>query len=89
MEAFVKALVNNLFWALWIILMVRVILSWVRPNPYHPLVQFVYQVTEPLMQPFRRLLPPAGGIDFSPILVFIVLNFVWRLVMALMTSWGW
>ncbi|NMB45880.1 MAG: YggT family protein [Firmicutes bacterium] len=55
----------------------RIILSWI-PNVdyYHPLVRFLYEATEPILQPFRRLLPSLGGIDFSPILVFLVLEFV-------------
>lgn len=89
MGSFVRALVDNLFTALWLILFARIVLSWVRPNPYHPIVQFIYQVTEPIMAPFRRLLPPAGGIDFSPIITFIALRFVHWIVIDLMIRLGW
>jgi len=70
----------------WIIL-VRIIMSWL-PNVdyYNPLVRFIYDITEPVLAPFRRLLPSVGGIDFSPILVFLVLDFVRRIVLQLLIA---
>lgn len=50
---------------------VRVILSWINPDPYNPVAGVLYSVTEPIMRPARRLLPPIGGMDLSPILVTI------------------
>lgn len=63
----------------------RIILSWI-PNVdyYHPLVKLLYDVTEPILEPFRRLVPSVGGIDFSPILVFLVLEFVRNAVVRLL-----
>jgi YggT family protein len=63
-------LVNLYFFAL----LAMIILSWVAPGSYHPAVALLYQVTEPVMAPFRKLLPPLGGLDLSPILVFILIN---------------
>lgn len=62
----------------------RVILSWVSPDPRNPLVQFIYSTTEPVLARIRSRIPPAGFIDLSPIVVFLVLYFVdaW-LVMSL------
>lgn len=57
----------------WLII-VRVVLSWVRHNPYHPLVRFIYDVTEPYLRIFRRFIPPVGMIDLSPIVAFLVLE---------------
>jgi len=51
-----------------------IILSWVAPGSYHPAVALVQQITEPVMRPFRKILPPMGGLDLSPILVFLVIN---------------
>ena len=50
---------------------VRVILSWINPDPYNPVAGVLYSLTEPIMRPARRLLPPIGGMDLSPILVTI------------------
>ena len=53
-----------------------IILSWVAPRSNHPAVSLLYQLTWPVMVPFRRLLPSLGGLDLSPILVFITINIV-------------
>tara|TARA_B110000014_G_C20126860_1_gene601342 strand:- start:11474 stop:12049 length:576 start_codon:yes stop_codon:yes gene_type:complete len=53
-----------------------IILSWISPSSSHPAVRIIFQLSEPLFQPFRKLIPPMGGIDFSPILAFIALNFL-------------
>ncbi|MDH7499691.1 MAG: YggT family protein [candidate division NC10 bacterium] len=60
------------FW----ILVLRAILSWVRPDPYHPLMRFLYAITEPILAPLRRLLPPGLGIDLSPAIALLVLYFL-------------
>jgi YggT family protein len=65
-------LVNIYFFAL----LGMIILSWVAAGSRHPAIYLLYQITEPVMAPFRRLLPAMGGIDFSPILVFILINVV-------------
>ena len=53
-----------------------IILSWVAPQSHHPATLLLRQITEPVMAPARRLLPNFGGLDFSPIVVFIVINLV-------------
>ena len=51
--------------------LIRVILSWVNPDPYNPAVMLLSDVTEPIMRPAQRLLPPMSGIDLSPMVVMI------------------
>lgn len=63
-------LVNIYFFAL----LAMIILSWIAPGSSNPAVYLLYQITEPVMAPVRKLLPPMGGLDFSPILVFILIN---------------
>ncbi len=63
-------LLNFYFFAL----LAVIILSWVAPGVNNPVQLLLYQLTEPVMAPFRRLLPPLGGLDLSPILVFMVIN---------------
>lgn len=53
-----------------------IILSWVAAGSYHPAIVLIQQIAEPVMAPFRRLLPPMGGIDFSPMLAFLAINVV-------------
>jgi YggT family protein len=71
---------------IWIII-ARAIISWITPYPYHPLVRFLYKVTEPILAPIRKIIPPIGGIDISPVIVifiiFIVQNLLHRLLINL------
>lgn len=60
---------------IWLII-ARCILSFVRHDPYQPIIRFIYDVTEPVMAPFRRLLPTAGGLDFSPILAVLFIQYI-------------
>ncbi len=53
-----------------------IILSWIAPGSANPAAYLMYQITEPVMAPFRRVLPAMGGLDFSPILVFILINII-------------
>ena len=65
-------LVNIYFFAL----LAVIILSWVAPGSNHPAIYLLHQITEPVMAPFRKALPAMGGMDFSPILVFILINVI-------------
>ena len=56
------------------ILIAMIIVSWVAPGSRHPAIELIWQISEPVMTPFRSLLPNMGGIDFSPILLFVGLN---------------
>lgn len=61
---------------MWIVA-ARAILSWVSPDPYNPIVRFIHNVTEPVLYPIRSKLPiNYGGIDFSPIIVFLGIIFL-------------
>ena len=61
---------------MWIVI-ARAVLSWVNPDPYNPIVRFIHNVTEPVMYPIRAKLPiNFGGIDFSPIIIFLVIIFL-------------
>ena len=61
---------------IWIIIG-RAIISWVNPDPYNPIVRFLYEVTEPVLSRIRRYIPAfIGGIDFSPMIVILVIIFL-------------
>jgi len=61
---------------IWIIV-IRALISWVNPDPYNPIVQFLYRVTEPVLRPIRRWLPFRNiGIDFSPVVVIAAIIFI-------------
>jgi YggT family protein len=75
---FIHALVSILDIVLtiyyWLVI-VRVLISWVNPDPFNPIVQFVYRVTEPVLEPLRRLLPPMP-LDVSPVLAVLGIIFL-------------
>jgi len=87
---FLSALATVLDYALslyMIIIIVRALISWVSPDPYNPIVRFLYAVTEPVLSPIRRMLPfTSMGIDFSPIIVFLVIIFLKGFVVASLTQ---
>lgn len=61
---------------MWVVI-ARVVLSWVSPDPYNPIVRFINNVTEPLLSQIRKRLPVVyGGLDLSPILVFLAIMFL-------------
>ena len=72
--------IDIIFRAYTILIFARVIVSWIRIDPYHPtwgpILRFIFQATEPIMQPVRRLLPSMGGLDFTPIIVLIGMDLI-------------
>ncbi|MCU4138324.1 MAG: Cytochrome b6 maturation protein CCB3/Ycf19 [Thermodesulfobacteria bacterium] len=84
---FLKSFVQlvDLFLTIYIwIIIARAIISWVNPDPYHPLVRFLYRVTEPVLAPVRRIIPPIAGIDISPVIVIFVIFFIQNFLHYLM-----
>lgn len=61
---------------MWLVI-AQAILSWVNPDPYNPIVRFIYQVTEPVLYQIRKRIPSAvGGLDFSPIIALLGVVFL-------------
>ena len=79
-------LIGFLGWLLglysWVIIAAALI-TWVSPDPRNPVVMFLRQVTEPVLAPVRRLLPPwkTGGLDFSLLIVILAIQFVERVIL--------
>jgi len=65
-------LVNIIFYSV----IAMIVVSFLAPQSSHPAVEFIWELTEPVMAPLRQVLPPMGGLDFSPIILFIALNVV-------------
>lgn len=59
-----------------IIVIVAIVVSWLQLPPGHPLIRFTRVLTEPLLAPIRKLIPPAGGLDFSPMILLILLQII-------------
>lgn len=69
-------------------ILIRVILSWIQPGGYNPALGLINQLTEPLMAPARRLIPPVGGLDLSPIAIFLLLYLTLMLVVQPILDFG-
>jgi len=78
MLGFLGWLLNVYSW----VIIAAALITWVSPDPRNPIVLFLRQVTEPVLAPVRRFLPPwkTGGLDFSPLIVIIAIQFVERVI---------
>ncbi len=68
----VEALLTILYW----LVIVRALISWVDPDPFNPIVQFLYRTTDPILAPIKKFLPTLGPMDLSPIIAFFILYFL-------------
>ena len=68
-----------------IVLLLRILLSWFRVDPYNPIARVLYALTDPLLDPIRSVLPPAGMLDFSPLVAFLLL-FALRNVLRILAA---
>lgn len=82
----VGALLNLYFW----VVVVSALLTWVRPDPYNPIVRTLRTLTEPVYYRIRKILPftYASGIDFSPIIVLLAIELVNRIIVASMLQYA-
>lgn len=64
-------------------IIIHAVLSWINPDPYNPVSALLFSITRPVLDPFRRIIKPVGGLDLSPLVALIALMFVERLVVYL------
>src|SRR3990172_9027479 len=74
----VAKMVDLLLGILYCLILIRALISWVNPDPFNPIVQFLYKTTDPILEPIRKILPVSlrFGIDISPIIAFLAIIFV-------------
>ncbi len=84
-DSVLRVILLTLFIIKWSIL-IAIIASWIAPGNHHPALALLNQLTEPVLAPARRLLPPLGGLDLSPILVFLILGVIERLLPQMFRS---
>ena len=84
MNYLLYTIINNVFNLLQMLIMIRVVLSWIPHNPYNQLIQLVYQITDVVLKPLRDFFPlQTAGVDFTPIIAFFLLGFIKKiLIMA-------
>lgn len=77
---------NLIFQIVYFLLLIRVLLSWIPHDRSHPIVYHLYNITEPILAPFRNIISPykTGGLDISPIFAFIALSILQKIVNELL-----
>jgi len=72
----VKKLIFALLMTYFVLIIARLIISWIANQSRHPIIPLIYQLTDPVLKPFNKLLPPMGGFDLSPLFALIALRFL-------------
>ncbi len=72
----IKKLLVTLLMTYFVLIIARVVVSWIANQSRHPLIPLIYQLTEPVLRPINKLVPPIGGIDLSPLFALIALRFL-------------
>ena len=70
----IRDLIDPIFILVYLLLMVRILISWIPHNRFHPMVNMLYQFTDPILRPFQNIFPRSMGFDLSPILAFMFLG---------------
>ena len=83
MSQILVTFIQMLAFVIWFLLIARVVMSWTNPRGGGELTAFVYQATEPILAPIRRLLPPSAGVDWSPLIAMLLLGVIVRVIVQL------
>ena len=67
-----------------LVILARVLMSWVNIDPYSPLARVIFDLTEPVLAPVRNMLPPSAGLDFSPIIVMVLLQILGQILISML-----
>ena len=89
MNAFLIQFIQLLSGVLYVALLARVLSSWFnigQTSPFYPIIKLIFQVTEPILAPIRRVLPRLGMLDLSPMVALILLSFIQRMVVRVLAG---
>ena len=86
----VARLLDLVLWAYMWLIIIRALLSWVNPDPWNPIVQFINRLTEPILAPIRRRVPSwRMGIDLSPLVAILAIYFVQWFLVGTLRDMAW
>ena len=85
MKNYLLSFVEVLRQLVFFVIMVRIVLSWFG-NPYNRLTGFIYSVADPILKPFKKIVPLIGMLDFSPVVAVLVIDFAFQLVSRLINT---
>ena len=78
----VAHLLKTILYIYLFIIIVQVIISWINPDAYNPITMIMYQLSEPILRPVRQIIPSAGGFDFSPLIILVIINLLMILLIS-------
>ena len=81
-------LLKEIIYVYLFIIIVQIVISWVNPGAYNPITVIMHQLSEPILKPARQLIPPAGGFDFSSLIVLIVMQLLIILLVSPLMDLG-
>jgi len=81
LQAVAQILNMALGFYIWVII-IRTLITWVNPDPYNPVVRFLYKATEPVLYRIRRFVPDLGGMDISPVIAIFAIYFIQKFFIA-------
>jgi YggT family protein len=87
-QALLVNLIGFVEGALTVLIIARIAVSWIGLSPWHPVVRWLRIIVDPILAPFRRILPTFSGIDFSPILALVVINIVGQFLQGLVAGYA-
>jgi len=83
----IYTIIATIFQILNIIIFIRVILSWIPHNQFNPFIETIYRISNPILEPIQRNIPPLGGrIDISPIIAIFLLQFIQGIILSFLGS---
>ena len=77
-----QAIINLIFETLWWVILGRVLMSWFDPSGSYRISRILYDMSEPILAPARRILPTFGGVDWSPLVTMLALNVLQNLIVS-------
>jgi YggT family protein len=80
----IAGIVDAVAQIIYVLILARIVVSWIGLNPWNPVVHWLRVIVDPILRPFRRVLPTFGGIDFSPLLAILVIFFLDRLIKSIL-----
>jgi len=77
------SIINNVFNLLQLLIMIRVVLSWIDHDPYNQFIKYLYTITDIILEPIRELIPlQTLGFDFTPMVAFVLLGFIKNILLS-------
>ena len=79
-------IIQLLFTILELAVLARVLFSWIQPDPYNPVVRTIVRLSDPILAPLRRIIPPLGMLDITPLVALIALSIIEQIVIGLLAG---